>query len=271
MIYSQFSPAKINLNLKILSLRDDGYHELDTHMAKLDFGDTLTFSEKKEGIELRASGDYKIPTNADNLVYKAADLMRARAKGKKGVKIEIEKKIPLGAGLGGGSSNAATTLKFLNTFWDVNLPEQALMDLGKKLGVDIPFFIQNASQARLGGIGEQVLEVFNNNFSEKKVLLCIPQYISIESAWAYAQLKEFYNQKYPDPQTVNNTFEDPMFSVYPDLKNIKNTLVKSGVEMAALTGSGSVVFAIFSQDQDISNLILDLKEKAKCIECKILT
>ena len=287
-----FSPAKINLFLHIKHLRDDGYHEIDSIFAKLNFGDVLYFDEKKEGIEIRASGKYKIPTNSDNLVYQAADLMRSRAKGKRGIKIHIEKNISVGSGLGGGSSNAATTLKYLNNAWDVHLPESELMDLGKNLGADVPFFLSDFSIARVGGIGEKISPVISSEAERSReiplmnkrdfsthslhslgrndiIILIIPKYISISSAWAFSELKNFYNGKYPQEKNITNTFEEVIFQKYPDLLTIKKILLDSGAIYSSLSGSGSTVYGFFEEGFDIESLRESIGSKGELILCRI--
>ncbi|MBT4936296.1 4-(cytidine 5'-diphospho)-2-C-methyl-D-erythritol kinase [Candidatus Peregrinibacteria bacterium] len=325
-----FSPAKVNLFLHIKHLREDEYHEIDSVFAKLDFGDILDFEEKKEGIEIRASGKYKIPTNADNLVYKAADIMRARAKGKRGIKIHIEKNIPVGSGLGGGSSNAATTLKYLNEAWDIHLPQNELMILGESLGADVPFFLSDFSVARVGGVGEKVIPIKGDIFLQNKlwhkispspslekrgvaeysslekrgvaecsssarkveekgfplfkggvggisrrdtendiIILIIPKYISIGSAWAFVELRKFYNEKYPQYKSITNTFEEVIFQKYPDLLTIKQLLIESGAKYASLSGSGSTVFGVFEEGGDIEKINKAIGDKGEVIRCKL--
>lgn len=273
MAYTLFCPAKINLFLKILKKRDDGYHDIDSVFAKLNFGDQLTFEDKKEGIEILAKGDFKVPTNSDNLVFKAADLMRSRAKGKRGIRITINKKIPIGGGMGGGSSNAATVLTFLNKYWDVNLPLEELLQMGKTLGADVPFFLYPETFARVSGIGEiihpiQDLKILPFEISEQsKIVLVIPNKITVPSAWAYQQIQKFFpGGVYP--QDEKNTFEPAIFDVYPDLKNIKQTLFDLGAEYALMTGSGSVVFGIFEKSSELR--VQNLEEKGKVVECGFL-
>ena len=271
MSYKVFSPAKVNLSLQILGRRDDGYHDIDSVFAKLKFGDELIFEDKNEGIEIRSRGKYKVPTNADNLVYKAADLIRQRAKGKRGIRITIDKQIPIGAGMGGGSSNAAMTLKFLNDHWDVGLSQEKLEEIGKTLGADVVFFLQEESVARMQGIGEKV--VLLDGFAVDKssqMLLFIPKYISISSVWAYKKLVEYYNGDYAEAKKVDNAFEAPIFEVFPDLENIKKALQDFGALQANMTGSGSVVFGVFDVKKDLSEIQSKLELRGDCILTQIL-
>ncbi len=271
---SVFSPAKINLTLNILKLREDNYHELDSVFAKINFGDYLTFTEKKESIEIKSKGEFKIPTNKDNLVFKAADLLRTKAKGKKGIKIEIEKNIPIGSGLGGGSSNAATTLKFLNTFWDINLSNDKLCEIGAKIGADVPFFINELTFAHISGIGDKIekviypREIFGGlEQTEIIVLLIIPKYISINTSWAYSELKKYFKEKYPNSISNSNTFEKIIFEIYPDLKFFKETFLNNGAIHSNMTGSGSAVFGIFEKSKNLLEIEKKLKNKGDLISC----
>ena len=135
------APAKINLFLEILGKRDDGFHEIETIMQEIDLVDNLRFEEIEEGVRLECNNRI-IPVNKDNLVCKAANLILKECGIKKGVLINLEKKIPVGAGLGGGSSDAAATLKALNSLWKTGLNETELIGLAAKLGSDVAFFIK---------------------------------------------------------------------------------------------------------------------------------
>ena len=152
------SPAKVNLRLEILKRREDGYHELRTLLQKISLHDTLHFSLKKEkGVSINTDHP-KLPIGKDNLVYKAAQSMLKVSDYKGGVCIEIEKRIPLGAGLGGGSSNAATTLKAMNQLLKSNLSKKELMEMGLEIGADVPFFFLEGAAIGLG-IGERLKKI----------------------------------------------------------------------------------------------------------------
>jgi len=148
-------PAKINLFLHILGQRPDGYHELETIFQLLDWGDDLSLKPSTDRhiyFEQTPRADFPIE---ENLVFKAARLLQQKTDGQKGAHIKLEKRIPIGAGLGGGSSNAATTLLALNQLWGTKLSIQQLCDIGLKLGADVPVFIQGQS-AFAKGIGEKL-------------------------------------------------------------------------------------------------------------------
>ena len=151
-----FAPAKINLSLKILGRRPDGFHDIETFIAPISLCDELKIDKNKaaEGVEFRCD-DSSVPTGDENLVVRAAKAFFEAAKLKASVSIELKKKIPHGAGLGGGSSDAASTLLAMNKLFETNLPREALAELGETIGSDVPFFIfESAAMCR--GRGELV-------------------------------------------------------------------------------------------------------------------
>ena len=151
------APAKINLFLEILGKRNDGYHEIETVMQEIDLVDNLQFEEIQEGVRLNCN-DKNIPSDENNLVCKAANLILNECGIRKGVLISLEKNIPVGAGLGGGSSDAAATLKALNLLWKIGLNDAELMEFAAKLGSDIPFFIKGKT-ALCSGRGEKITPI----------------------------------------------------------------------------------------------------------------
>ena len=152
------SPAKVNLRLEILKRREDGYHELRTVFQKISLHDTLYFSlKRRKGVSITADHP-KLPVGKKNLVYRAVQSMLKVSGYRGGVHVEIEKRIPLGAGLGGGSSNAATSMKALNQLLEINLSEKELMGMGLEIGADVPFFFLE-SAAIGSGIGERLKKV----------------------------------------------------------------------------------------------------------------
>ena len=179
------APAKINLNLEILDKREDGYHNLKSEFRTIDLHDTITLTKIPEGIQIVTSGKYKIPNNRANLVYQVAEKLRSHAKGRVGVKIEIDKQIPLFAGLGGGSSDAATVIKGLIELWDLDLSLEKQIEIGKNIGADIPFFLYGGN-CLVEGIGEKVTPLES---SEKEQFIIVTQlpYIKISTPRAYNQ------------------------------------------------------------------------------------
>lgn len=175
------SPAKINLRLEILRKRQDGYHELRTIFQKISIHDTLRFSLRgKKGISIAADHP-KLPVGKNNLVYRAAQLIFEASQYTGGLDIEIEKRIPLGAGLGGGSSNASATLRALNHLLRTELPEKELVRMGLELGADVPFFFCEGS-AIGSGIGERLEKV---KLPDLWYVLIYPNF-EVSTRWAYS-------------------------------------------------------------------------------------
>ncbi|MCX7915558.1 MAG: 4-(cytidine 5'-diphospho)-2-C-methyl-D-erythritol kinase, partial [Verrucomicrobiae bacterium] len=179
------SPAKINLYLRIVGKRPDGYHEVETVMVPLDFGDTVTLQLRKTSITLECDNP-NLPTDESNLALRAAKLMAERFPAEKGVNINLQKRIPLAAGLGGGSSNAATVLRGLNRLWQLELPVADLDPLAAEMGSDINFFLRNTA-AVCRGRGERVEPIPSRLAAT--VLLVNPGF-GISTAWAYQHWSE---------------------------------------------------------------------------------
>jgi 4-diphosphocytidyl-2-C-methyl-D-erythritol kinase len=245
------SPAKVNLRLEILGRREDGYHELRTVFQKISLHDTLHFSLKKEqGISIAADHP-KLPLGRKNLVYRAAQSMFKVCGYRGGVHIGIEKKIPLGAGLGGGSSNAAATLMVLNKLLEIKLPQKELMEMALGIGADVPFFFLKG--AAIGsGIGERL---------RKEDLPCLwyvliyPNF-EVSTRWAYEHFV-LTNQRFhfnlhkflKTPEGISrillNHLEEVVSNRYPQINLMKEWLLSAGALGALMTGSGPTVFGLF--------------------------
>ncbi len=249
------SPAKINLFLKITGRRPDGYHDLFTLMCPVGVCDTvsLTFGSQRTRV---SCADPDVPEDGTNLAHRAATLF-LKALGKdEGVEISIRKTIPVAAGLGGGSSNAATVLSGLNRHYDAPFSHEELMDLGRSLGADVPFFIFG-KPAIATGIGEK-LEAYQR-LNPFKVLLIFPGF-SVSTKDVYKKFdfgltsgeKEFINMKSKDqikgfkPEHLFNDLETVTASEYPDIIRIKKLLSDHGADGSLMSGSGPTVFGIFS-------------------------
>ena len=254
-VISLKAPAKVNLFLEILGKRDDGFHEIETIMQEIDLADSLQFEETQEGVKLECN-DKNIPVNQDNLVCKAANLILKECGIKKGVLINLEKNIPVGAGLGGGSSDAATTLKALNSLWKVGLNNEELMEFAAKLGSDIPFFI-NGKTALCRGRGELITPVEVRNRMDYIILF--PR-VHISTETIYKNLKidltkkrkdvSFFLDalKYSEAASISkllfNRLEEIIFATYPDLLQVKSTLESFGFCGLSISGSGSAFFGL---------------------------
>lgn len=202
------SPAKVNLRLEILKKRADGYHELRTIFQKISLHDTLHFSLRKgRGISIVADHP-KLPIGKNNLVYRAAQSILRVASYRGGVDIVIEKRIPLGAGLGGGSSNAATTLMALNHLLEIGLPKKELMGMGLEIGADVPFFFFNGG-AIGSGIGERLKRV---ELPDLWYILIYPNF-EVSTRWAYQNFV-----------LTHSTVQSPSFRYGADRRRSGSTL-----------------------------------------------
>jgi 4-diphosphocytidyl-2-C-methyl-D-erythritol kinase len=248
------SPAKVNLRLEILKRREDGYHELRTIFQKISLHDTLRFSLRKErGVSIAADHP-KLPVGKNNLAYKAAQFMLKASSYKGGVHIEIEKRIPLGAGLGGGSSNAATTLKAVNQLLEMRLPKKDLLAMGLEIGADVPFFLSRG--AAIGsGIGEQLEKV---ELPDLWYVLIYPNF-EVSTRWAYRNFV-LTNQPFhlslhtflKNPEGISrillNHLETVVAKKYPQIGIMKKILFSAGALGALMTGSGPTVFGLFDRE-----------------------
>lgn len=255
------SPCKVNLILNILGKRPDGFHELETVMHPVNVFDVLDFARAPGGVHLTCS-DPTLPTDAGNLVYRAATLFFQKTEILDGVRIHLEKKIPLAAGLGGGSGNAATTLLGLNEIFDAPLSTKALQDIAATLGSDIPFFLQTKPGLGIGR-GEQIQPLdFFPAMKGAAILLVHPGF-GISTPWAYQNLARFPSALNGTPgraqkliallQTADlrtagaefyNSLEAPALEKYPLLSLFQEFFRENGAAATLMSGSGSTTFAI---------------------------
>jgi len=251
-----FAPAKVNLSLKILGRRDDGFHDIETLIVPISLCDEIKIDkdDAKEGIEFRCD-DASVPQGDDNLAVRAAKTFLEAAKVKSGVAIELKKKIPHGAGLGGGSSDAATTLLALNELFKTNLPREALAKMGETIGSDVPFFIfQSAAICR--GRGELVTPL---KFHEPLSILLLKPAFVVLTEWAYSRWQDsreipgvpYAAQQFAD-QTFINELDHPVIEKFVFLAQLKMWLLRQPeVGAALMSGSGSTMFAVMRQNGDV--------------------
>jgi 4-diphosphocytidyl-2-C-methyl-D-erythritol kinase len=252
------SPAKVNLRLEIVRKREDGYHELRTVFQKIALHDTLRFTlAKKKGISITTDRS-DLPVGKENLVFKAGQLIFEKAGYREGVHVEIEKRIPIGAGLGGGSSNAAATLKALNRILEAGLSKRELKELGVKIGADVPFFL-NQGAAVGSGIGEKLRRIELPGFW---YVLIYPNF-EVSARWAYQHFiltkRQFHINLHKFPRTpkgisrvLRNDLEGVVSKEYPQIETMKKILCSAGALGALMSGSGPTVFGIFSGQEDAS-------------------
>ncbi len=240
---SLLSPAKLNLFLHITGRREDGYHLLQTAFQLLDYGDRLTFTLRGDG-QLQLNPAIEGLENRDNLIIRAAELLRQQCQCQTGANIALQKILPMGGGIGGGSSNAATTLLALNRLWNAGLDTDTLADLGLKLGADVPVFIRGYS-AFAEGIGEQLQVI---EIPQVWYLVVKPQcHVSTVEIFSHKQLT-----RNTPPITIAAFFEQgghndcqPVVrKLYPEVDFALNWLQQHA--HAQLTGTGACVYAAFA-------------------------
>ena len=246
------SPAKINLFLHITSKRDDGYHNLQTIFQLLDFYDEIDFSLRDDGKINRISGNEDILIS-DDLMIKSAKKLKQYRRTNFGVDIKILKKIPKGGGLGGGSSNAATTLIALNKLWNLKLTNAELISIGKDIGADVPVFIEGRS-SWAEGIGEILTPL---NLPEYFYLVVsINKQISTREIFSHKALTMSpLQRKITDFSLVSNPHNDCLDAAIDLNSEIKDALMhlnstRKHVDEARMTGSGSCVFVAFENESD---------------------
>ncbi len=251
-----FPPAKINIGLQVLGKRDDGFHNLNTVFYPIPFFDALELipDHSSDNLSLVQTGNVLDVPPDHNLVSKAYDILRNEFPEIKGVRAHLHKAIPSGAGLGGGSSDAASMLKLLNEVFRLNLAHEQLCVYALALGSDCPFFIYN-NPALARGRGE-LLSSVELDLSSYEILLVNPG-IHINTGFAFSQLKEFSKetdlvkavalpvQEWKDK--IVNDFQKPMAAAHPEIKELIDLLYGSGAAYASLTGTGSTVYAIFEK------------------------
>ena len=259
------APAKINLFLHVLGQRPDGYHDLETWMQKLQLYDIITLeilpAERK--VELSCA-DPDIPVDASNLAVRAANAYFAVSRKGKGcgVRISLEKHIPVAAGLGGGSSDAGTVLRGLNTVFDQEFSEAELIKIARPLGADVPFFTIGHDAVVAGGIGDIMSPV--DSLDDCSFILVNPN-IFVSTAWVFRNLTLTRPTKtsklscFQKPKTVSlllsemhNDLERVTCAKHPEIEHIKGALLAAGALKVSMSGSGPTVFGIFP-DSDLSD------------------
>ena len=241
-LYSWVAPAKINLFLHVVGKRDDGYHELQTLFQLLDYGDYLQFDLNEKGVIDR---DYDLGFDRKvDLCLRAANLIKPYAKAKSGVTISLDKRLPMGGGLGGGSSDAATVLIALNSLWDIGLDRAELTSLSLKLGADVPVFV-NGYTAWAEGVGERLTSI---KMPEKWFLVLIPN-ICVSTAKVFANkhltprpqmMKIRAFRKASETHFGDNQLEPIVRDEYPEVERLFRWLETYGEPR--MSGSGGSVF-----------------------------
>jgi 4-diphosphocytidyl-2-C-methyl-D-erythritol kinase len=251
--------AKINWTLDVLFKREDGFHELRTIYQTISLCDRLRISEASGLIEITCD-DRSVPTDESNLAHKAATLLRRAAGVTRGARIEIEKRIPVAAGLGGGSSNAAAALVGLARLWEVNVSGRELIEMAMDLGSDVPFFLIGGTALGVGR-GEEVYPI--EQVRREHLLLVNPGF-AVSTTGAYGKLSRLTTRWSPRiipftlfaakaihelPLAASNDLEQVVSAAHPEIAEVKQRLLSLGAQHALMSGSGATVFAVFDNSE----------------------
>lgn len=272
------SYSKINLTLNILAKRQDGYHNIETIMQSVNLADRIFIKEEKEGIRIKCNHPL-VPVDTQSLTYRSAEKILNRYRITKGVKIEIDKKIPLASGMAGGSANSASILVGINKLFALNLNNKDLREIGEELGMDVPFCIQNGT-ALAYHKGEKVIPLPLIN--PPLWIIIINPGFEIPTKWAYnrldlgrikkeknnikAMLKALKERELEGiAKNLFNSFEELVIEKYPEIGKIKDRLTEEGALGALMSGSGPTVFGIARNKEQALRIYEKLKSEYRLI------
>jgi 4-diphosphocytidyl-2-C-methyl-D-erythritol kinase len=262
--------AKINWSLEILGKRPDGFHEVKTLLQTISLHDDLHFEVSEDRAVLLSSDNPDIPSDSDNLIVRAAHALQERGKVEQGIRIRLEKRIPIKAGLGGASSNAAVCLLALDHLWQVKLGVGELWEIAARLGADVPFFLLGGC-VHASGTGTTLSPLPSALEPVRRYLLVITPNAGISTATAYnaldsralttkkanpilsvsqSEANTGHSQQWPLEDSLKNDFESVIFDIEPEIRRTKEALFQAGALGALLAGSGSSVFGIFADEKD---------------------
>lgn len=272
------SPCKVNLILNILGKRPDGFHELETVMQPVNVCDEMTFERAGTGLQLTCNHP-ELPCDSKNLVHRAAAAFLGAASISDGVRIHLQKNLPLAGGIGGGSANAAVTFGALNELFGSPLPLSKLHELAATLGSDVPFFLYD-KPALATGRGEKVKTLENFPVLKGKAFLLVHPGFGISTPWSYQNLARFPKDQNGTPgraeklvaalqtddwpaiaENIYNSLEAPAFDKFPVLELYKNFLRRNGALVSLMSGSGSTTFAIAENLNAAENLAEKFKSQ----------
>lgn len=265
------APAKINLLLDVLHKRPDGYHEVEMIMTMVDLADRLEMEELPRDTIIISSQAGYIPLDEKNLAFQAAKLIKERYEVKQGVYIHLDKKIPVAAGLAGGSSDAAATLRGLNRLWKLNISDEELQKLGAELGSDVPFCVTGGTVLARGR-GEQLEPIPNP--PQCWVILAKPP-INVSTADVYGRFRVDKLAAHPSKaqmmraieqqdfhticEELGNVLEDVTLSLYPEVHQLKDAMIKLGADGVLMSGSGPTVFGLVSKESKVARIYNGLR------------
>lgn len=260
------APAKINLTLDVLAKRPDGYHEVEMVMTTVDLADRVDLTLREDGqITLDCSASF-VPDDIRNHAYKAAVLLKERYQVSQGVHLYIDKQIPVAAGLAGGSSDAAATLRGLNQLWGLQLSQDRLAELGAEIGSDVPFCVYGGT-ALAKGRGEQIVHL--GTPAACWVILAKPP-VGVSTADVYGQLRVDEIVSHPPTgqmlkaieeqnfslmcQSLGNVLENVTLDMQPQVRQIKDLMIASGADGVLMSGSGPTVFALVQKEAKVHRI-----------------
>lgn len=265
------APAKINLMLDVMRKREDGFHEVEMIMTMVDLADRLEMEELPRDTIIISSQAGYIPLDEKNLAFQAARLIKDRYDVRKGVYIHLDKKIPVAAGLAGGSSDAAAALRGLNRLWQLQIPEEELCTLGAELGSDVPFCVTGGT-AIARGRGEKLEPI--QNPPQCWVVLAKPP-INVSTADVYGKLRASELAHHPSTQEMVSAIERGSFSdicaglgnvlesvtldLYPEVRQLKDIMQRLGADGVLMSGSGPTVFGLVSKEAKLARIYNGLR------------
>jgi len=274
-----FTPSKINLFLYVLKKRQDGYHELFTSFLKISLFDEIIIYKKegKRAISLEVSSDCNLSNGKENLCYRAAEAFLDTFKRDWTIDIKLKKNIPIGAGLGGGSSDAAATIRILRSFLskDINPSNKEILDLGSRLGADVPFFLYDDTFCVARGIGDEIISKKAPDF----YFVLINPNFSVDTAWVYKNLRLTILKDdtiFADDQNLerflwHNELENVVVESYPEIGYIKGLLLKNGALASMMSGSGSSVFGVFKDKKEAFKAKQEIEKSHKDFKIYVVT
>ncbi len=250
--------AKINLALEVKGLRADGYHEVQTIYQSISLCDTIQLEERPRETEI-VTNCRELPIDSRNIVHRACLRLRECFSVDRGVKVKIDKKIPLGAGLGGGSSNAAVTLIGLSHLWGLSLDRIHLYDIARELGADVPYFLMGGSCLGLGR-GDELYPLAD--LPRWWVVLVVSPF-SLATSEVYqranllltkeknnSSMKGFFLKESDIAHLMVNDLEEAVFHAYPDLRRVKDLMIEQGAKCSLMSGSGPTIYGLFTMHKE---------------------
>ena len=290
------SYAKLNLYLAVLNKRKDNYHNIETLFERISLFDTITLKKLPQKAIKIACGHPDVPVDASNLCFKSAKLLQDSCSVKCGVEIKIAKRIPVAAGLGGGSSNAAYTLIGLNKLWRLGLSKDKLARLGSLIGADVPFFIMNTPFAIATGRGDKIKPLARINKARLWHILAVPD-IKVSTPLIYKEWDNRYlrnkrgkpwltkpfsdvkllpsaitaNMLFKRPDLLHNGLEEAAVRLYPEVERIKERLTDLGIPAVRMSGSGPAVFGIVASKKDAARFACSLKKQDRSLRVFVIS